>query len=522
MANASGPASAGFRPANFTHAESGVSYRISQRSGHVYLDFSRDSQPGIGAPSGSDADPLRGRRELRYFVGSGRRGRTYLFEDDGYWFEIPVNWYGKKQIWDMAPNYLHAKEMPLTLLVDPGCLRCHVSGAQPSLPEARNKFAAEPFQSGGITCASCHGDASAHLASDGKAPMLRINDLKPANRDSICLSCHLEGKAAVVHQGKRLVDFKPGDSIFDYASYFVRQGETGSGGRATSQWEALLQSQCKRASGDKLTCTTCHDPHGSTSEMTSAESVSYYRGKCLSCHGAGGSAAGASKDFATHHHPERQDCAACHMPSAGTRDIAHEQVTDHRIQVRSGPSSAAAPSGPLVSVGAESIGVEASDRDLGLAYAQLAVTGDREAATKARHLLRGAERSAGPDHELHDQLGFLNQLAGDRDAASRAYSTALAEDPDDSFAAGNLALLKAEAHDYGPAMELWERSFLEDPVQLRSGMNLALVQCGVGRREAALATLDRMLHFSPDDHAAHQLEQGIRTGGHPCGRPSRR
>ena len=286
MANASGLAEDGFQPGGFSHAASGVSYKIAEKDGRVYLFFKRAAASntalaGQASRPGSDSEvdrSLDGQRELKYFIGSGKRGRTYLFEQDGYWFEIPVNWYGKKRVWDMAPNYLNAREMPLTLPVDPGCLRCHSSGAQPSLPEARNRYAGEPFLEGGITCTACHGDPAVHLASGGHTAMIKLNELTPVLRDSICLSCHLEGQEAIVHEGKRLVDFRPGKNIFDYASYFVSQKGTDSGERATSQWEALLQSGCKRGAGDKLTCTTCHDPHQSTWTMSAGERVSFYRG----------------------------------------------------------------------------------------------------------------------------------------------------------------------------------------------------------------------------------------------------
>jgi len=516
MANASGTAVAGFLPAKFNHAASGVSYRIYEEAGRVYLNFERAPEPGA-APS-AEAE-LKGRRELRYFIGSGKRGRTYLFEDQGYWFEIPINWYAKKKVWDMAPNYLNAQEMRLTMPVDPGCLRCHASAAQPSLPEARNKYAAEPFLEGGITCTACHGDASAHLATGGHAAMADLGALEPVRRDSICLSCHLEGQAAVVHQGKRLVDFRPGDSIFDYASFFVHRSEAGSGGRATSQWEALLQSACKRVSGDKLTCTTCHDPHGSTETMSEASRVSFYRQRCLQCHDAAG-AGSAAGSFGKTHHVENQDCASCHMPRATSNDIAHEQVTDHRIvRVPAGNFVPPATAGPLVEVGTAARTASAPDRDLGLAYAEMAARGDQEAATRARELLLAAEKlpAATLDHELHAQLGYLEQVAGEKDEAAQEYAQALAADPDDSFAAGNLALLKAGGRQYNAAIALWQKAFENDPVELQAGINLALVECGLGKREKALGTLARILEFSPDNGQARGLEEGIRSGRHVCG-----
>ncbi len=352
MANASGPAAEGMITADFRHAASGVHYEVTEKDGKVWLSYDRD-EPGR---------VLNGRRELRYYIGSGKRGRTYLFEQEGYWFEAPINWYGKKQIWDMAPNYGGAREMPLTLAVDPGCLRCHASGVSSALGDARNHFAGEPFAQGGVTCTACHGDGAAHVASGGKAHMVNVDQLPAVRRDSVCLSCHLEGQAAVMRQGRKAEEFAPGDNLFDYTLFFVYRNEGGSGGRATSQWEALENSACKKASGDRLTCTTCHDPHGSPGPE---ERVGFYRAKCLGCHSQGG--------FAASHHPENPDCTECHMGRPPANDIAHEQLTDHWIKKRISPKRvAAANKGQLEAVEGTAPG---GDRDLGLAYAQMAHPG---------------------------------------------------------------------------------------------------------------------------------------------------
>lgn len=559
MANASGLATDGFLPGGFTHAASGIEYRMEKEGGKVYLAFERKPVLGLGIavvePGGADAlvgpgmaRELKGRREMRYFLGSGKRGRTYLFEQEGYWFESPINWYAKKRVWDMAPNYLKVREMPLTLQVDPGCLRCHSSGAQPSLPEARNRYAGAPFLRGGITCASCHGDASAHLASQGRTAMLKLDQLPPVRRDSICLSCHLEGQEAVVRVGKRLVDFRPGENIFDYASYFVRKSQSGAGemgppvsdARATSQWEALLQSGCRRGAGERLTCTSCHDPHSTASAVTVEQRAEFYRARCLVCHDpqSAGQAVAAAKPidrprdgFGATHHPENPDCTACHMPRASASDIAHEQVTDHRIPripplpAKKAPKQAAENSmaEALVEVGDGTSVVNATSgkdqaRDLGLAYAMEAARGDTRAAARAHTLLREAEElpAAAGDHELHAQLGFLDQIAGDKAAAAQEYGLALASDADDSFAAANLALLKANERQYREAVALWERAFGNDPAQPKAGMNLAVVECGLGNREAALGALRRILEFSPDYGQARQLAAEIHSGPHVC------
>jgi tetratricopeptide (TPR) repeat protein len=502
MARASGTAMQGLTLGGFTHDRSGVSYRVFTRDGAAWMSYAR--------PETAAGGYLNGEVKLAYFIGSNTRGRTYLFERDGYWFETPVNWYAKKRVWDMAPNYQNAQEMPLTLPVDANCLHCHVSGVVQVLPGARNHFAGAPFAHGGIGCASCHGDATEHLRANGRAAVLNPAKLNAVLRDSVCLQCHLEGETAVYRLGHTLADYRPGEALFDSVAYFVHQGERGPQGRATSQYEALLESACKRASGDRMTCTTCHDPHASETTATPAERVAYYRAKCLSCH--------TGAQFAKAHHAEQQDCASCHMPRSKSDDIAHEQVTDHRIQVPGRAATAAAVhSTILMPIGKE----EASERELGLAYAQMAQRGDRASGETALALLRKAEALAAStvkDAELHTELGFLDQQAGDIHAADREYRAALAADPDDGTARGDMAVLFAETGDYATAVRLWQRVFEADPAQTAAGYNLALGQCRLGRKDDAEATLKRLLSFAPDNQRARSLAQALESGRQSCGK----
>ncbi|MGC2298083.1 MAG: tetratricopeptide repeat protein [Acidobacteriaceae bacterium] len=497
MAHASGPAAEGFIAADFTHAASGVHYRMVLDHGQVWFSWERANAPPDRA--------LNGRVLLRSYLGSGRRGRTWIFEREGYWYEIPINWYAKKQLWDMTPNFLDARTMPLTLPVDPGCLHCHASNVQESLPDARNHFQGPPFVRGGISCASCHGDPSRHLAEHGKGPILNPARLDPVRRDSICLECHLEGEVAVVKRGQHLSAFQAGDNLFDEAAYFEDGRKAGPGGRATSQWESLLESACKRASGDRLTCTTCHDPHSSPA---AADRVAFYRDKCLACHAG----------LASGHHADHPDCTSCHMPREETQDIAHEQVTDHRIQIVSRPLVSASSSEELVPID----GVHPDVRDEGLAWAQLALRGDHAAGERAMRLLLKAE-TADPaqasDAELHMELGFLEQVSGDRERAKSEYQEALRADPLNETAAGDLAVLDAQSGDFTAALPLWQSVFQHDPGASAAGIDLAIAQCGSGGREAAAQTLRRVLLFSPDNDAARRLSLALAAGTQRCGTP---
>jgi len=491
MARASGAAADGLLPGEFTHAASGVHYRLFLRGGRAWLSYDR--------PNAS----LKGEQELSYFVGSGQRGRTYLFQKEGFWFESPVNWYSKQQVWDMNPKSLDAREMPFTLKVDAGCLHCHSTGVQPPLAGANNHFGARPFLYPGITCLACHGDPAAHLASGGAAPILNPAKLSAPKRDSVCLQCHLEGEMAVNAPGRSLAAFVPGENLSDYVTHFVHSGELGPNGRATSQWEALLQSACKRSSGERLTCTTCHDPHASP---PAEQRVSYFRSRCLTCHG--------TPAFVSKHHPDTPDCVRCHMPREKAADVAHEQVTDHRIQ--RGPGLSLAPqTGELTAVG----GGPVSDRDLGLAYFQLAARGDRQSGQRGMALLQQYEGHAGEqaDPDLHRALGFLDQMSGNRVAAMREYQAALRANPKDSVAAGDLAILQAGNGDTQGAVTRLQQVSESDPGETAASRDLATIECGIGNPQLAVKALQHLLDFSPDDRKARQLLTAIQNRTETCG-----
>lgn len=495
MARASGVAMDGVLTGNFKHAASGVEYKVFERAGKLRMSYER-----VRGRGGSEGDPeLKGERELAYFVGSGHDGRTYLYEEAGLWFEAPINYYGMRRVWDMAPNFSGARAMPDALPVDANCLHCHATNLNKPQPTARNRYVDGPFERGGIGCGSCHGDGAAHVASGGKAAIVNPEKLTALRRDSVCLQCHLEGDAAVPHAENSLASFRVGDDLSDHVTYFVKASAQGGGGRAASQYEALLRSACKRASGDKLTCTTCHDPHDSPS---AAERVGYFRGKCLSCH--------TGQAIATHH-AEQQDCAVCHMPSRKTTDISHEQSADHDIERRPGAQRARftrlEATDELVPVGPEKVG----DRETGLAYAQLAQHGDQRAGERALRLLQQAERSGADDAELHTQLGFLRQVSGDVAGARQEYVAALTKDANNATALGNLAVMEASIGKVDEAVALLERVARNDPSQMAAGMNLAFLECSVGKKSKALEVLGELRRFNPDDAALHAF---LTTGAH--------
>ena len=493
MAHASGPAIEVLAPAEFAHKPSGVDYRIYAEGGRAWLSFNR-----IGDPS------VRGKRQLLYYIGSGRRGRSYLFETDGFLFESPVNWYADARVWDMTPGYQAASEMPLNLPAHTGCLRCHVSGMQPPVNGTANRYPEPAFTQNGVVCESCHGPGAAHVAGGA---IVNPAKLTPARRDEVCMQCHLEGKAAIERPGRHLYEFRPGEALGEYVRYFVFDAGQGAGFGAVSQVEALSQSTCRKKSGEGMSCMSCHDPHQSP---TKKDRVAYYRGKCLVCHGA---------TFGARHNINHADCTECHMPAMRSSDVAHTQVTDHRIsrrpQISPQVQDAAMQESPLRLLPFPT-SQKIDPRDLALAWVSLVGRGTPVDESQERRLLLIAVKQQPDDSALLSALGYLEQKRGATENALELYRRALILAPESIDAATNLGVIEAQSGHVQEAIRLWQDAFKRAPYRSSIGMNLAHVYCQLGKGDEAKLYVSRVLQFSPDLGPAKNMLQELGKSPRNC------
>ncbi len=497
MAHASGPASENLIAGDFLHKKSGVNYRIYTQDGKVWLSFDRPGDPSV-----------RGKRELLYYIGQGRRGRTYLFSVDGFVFESPVNWYAGKHMWDMAPAYGDVREAPMNLPALTSCLDCHVSGIQPPIQGTENRYKMPVFAYSGVACERCHGPGAAHV--NGGAIVNPVK-LSADRSDAICMQCHLEGNAAIERPGRHLYEFRPGDDLSDYVRYYVGANDGQPGLRAASQFEALAQSMCKRKSGAAMSCMSCHDPHRS---VPAEERVSFYRQKCLACHA----------NLNAKHHANQPDCTSCHMPANLSSDVAHTAVTDHRIQRRPNTGTvlenAIARSSstlPRLVPFPDSPQAEHDARDLALAWASMAENGDAAGLKQAEQLLRKAVEESPKDAALLSSLGYVKQRRGAINDARELYQRALAQDPNLLDAATNLGVIEANIGHLGEAVKLWEGAFERAPGRSSVGMNIARAFCSAGRPERARDVTMRVLQFNPDLDSAKKLLNRLNGTPPRCG-----
>src|ERR1019366_4951626 len=182
MANASGMAMEKLRPGTFVHSRSGTEYKVTERNNQGELSYRSLNHPEVV-----------GELPLSYFLGSGRLGTTYLYSIGDFLFESPIAWYAPSQSYDMKPGLEELDHMPPALPMQSSCLRCHMSSVQVSDPGTINRYRGLPFLHTGITCEACHRESNEHVVTSGKAKIVNPARLGAELRDSICISCHLEG-----------------------------------------------------------------------------------------------------------------------------------------------------------------------------------------------------------------------------------------------------------------------------------------------------------------------------------------
>jgi hypothetical protein len=485
-----------FDNASFTHAPSGFRYRVSLTNSGYALDFGKDGVSGTKA--------------LAYAVGSGTRAFSYLLEDDGFLYEAPVAYYAGSQAWGLAPGYDGYSYPYLTRPIVPGCLACHASSLQVVAPTL-NRYASPAFLEGGVACERCHGDGAKHVAKmksgdrTGGLEILQPAKLPPQRRDSICAQCHLTGAVRVMRAGTDWRSFHPGAVLSDYQTVFVRSPAS-AGLKVTGHVEDLALSACKRNSGDKLWCGTCHDPHV---VPPAAEANAWFRARCLSCH--------AVKDCTESQAARLQakdNCTGCHMPKSAASDAQHVVLTDHSIPrrpARKPAVPAAVPDAPLTAFD----GRQQSMRDQALAYGIAAVGRSGGAdRTRALTLLARAAKENPDDVEVLLYLAEIYRNDGKNSLARPLYQRAIALDPNQATASVGLGGIMMESGEYREAIRLWTDALSKNAGLELVRLNLSLAFLKIGDRTSAELHLKKALEVNPAFAPARELLQNL-TGTAP-------
>ena len=212
------------------------------------------------------------------------------------------------------------------------CTTCHEDEGRRFVRTAMGKAFAHPRTSGEEWgCESCHGPGKAHADSGGKdrIPVTFGKDSKNSieERNHACLTCH--------SRGDRLFWKGSPHESRDMTCVHCHQGHEPKGERAVSaevrynaplsenrgvkkpqpelclECHQMRRAQLQRSSHmpyreGKVTCTSCHNPHGSPNPKQLIQST--VNENCLTCHTE------RRGPFLWEHPPVMENCANCHEP----------------------------------------------------------------------------------------------------------------------------------------------------------------------------------------------------------------
>ncbi len=191
---------------------SGLVYRVDKRNDRI---IHKESTPDASIEAEAD---------IAFTVGSGRRGRSYLFQRQGFLFQSPISWYPLKRIWDLSPGY-EKSNYHFTRPIVAECLFCHTNQVEPDR-HAANLFHEPIFRGFAVGCERCHGPGELHVKrrrsgdGDGTTDLTIVNPrissirfVKPFASSAICKAKHASSLAAALHSstgpGCRSTSFWP-------------------------------------------------------------------------------------------------------------------------------------------------------------------------------------------------------------------------------------------------------------------------------------------------------------------------
>lgn len=288
-------------PLKFNISE--YTYELTQNaSGSMYS--ASDGTQSVSAPLG-------------WIFGSGHFGQTYVYQQEGTFYESNLSYYSAIRGLDFTTghsrlasgNLAKALGEPQSPDAIQACFGCHTTAATTG-----DRF--EPGQATpGVTCESCHGPGTEHVAAmnvaDGnQTASFTFNPASLSAQDSVdfCGACH-RTRLDVIQANIR------GVLTVRFPAY------------------RLQSSRCWGSDGDsRVTCVACHDPH-----KPLVTDVASYDKNCLSCHrlptASEPAPPGSTNDLPGAACPIAEKyCVTCHMPKIDIPEM-HASFTDHRIAV---------------------------------------------------------------------------------------------------------------------------------------------------------------------------------------------
>ena len=204
-----------------------------------------------------------------------------------------------------------------TLVDNKVCLTCHAAQAAEFSKTLMGKIG--QTKPGMFACQNCHGAGSQHVKLGGGRGVGGILGFGPTDprtneeKNAVCLGCHQKGErtywAGSVHQTRDLACTNCHTVMKDVSRKHnlktVVEMET------CFQCHKLQRAQIQYSSHmpvreGKITCSDCHNPHGSVTEKLIREAS--VNENCYKCH------AEKRGPMLFEHTPVRENCLNCHSP----------------------------------------------------------------------------------------------------------------------------------------------------------------------------------------------------------------
>jgi DmsE family decaheme c-type cytochrome len=202
------------------------------------------------------------------------------------------------------------------------CVLCHTEQEEKlkGTPHAQAKNPRAPAARQG--CESCHGPGQAHVDDEAKGHMRKFSQMSPGDINEACLTCHNRGDHAgwegSAHESRKL-SCTTCHSVHSPKSP-ERQLVTANQTELCARCHRPQVAKTERAVAHmpvregKMSCSSCHNPHGSINNVKALRTGSSVAESCISCHTE------MRGPVLWEHAPVRENCATCHDPHGSSND----------------------------------------------------------------------------------------------------------------------------------------------------------------------------------------------------------
>jgi len=207
---------------------------------------------------------------------------------------------------------------------DDTCTACHETEGKTLLGSLHGKSAnpRTPAAKTNQACETCHGPGKEHAESGDKTKIRVFPAMAPHDVTAVCLTCHNRGNHAgwegSGHERRNLscITCHSVHSPKSAERQLVQATQT----QVCATCHRLQVTKTERAVAHmpvregKMSCSSCHNPHGSISNVKNLKTGSSVAELCTSCHTE------MRGPMLFEHAPVRENCATCHDPHGSSND----------------------------------------------------------------------------------------------------------------------------------------------------------------------------------------------------------